>query len=301
MSTTRREFFAYSSAAAFGAALTAGSSTADAASAKKKEGSTPPVQNANKLIVRGVGMRTGNLKSSIAALSQAKQLGMDAIEIEAGGAAEVLDCSDAEAQKEFRAEMEKTGIVMSSICMGLCNSYPVWSDPRAKSWLDQTIDATAALGAKVILVAFFGKGDIKGNAEAQAKSIEVIKSVADHAAKKGVVLGLENRLSAEENIAMVEKIGSPFVRVYYDIGNSFGAGYDVPREIRMLGTKYICQIHFKDGPSLLGQGAINMAEVGRAVRDIGYKDWIILETSSPLGREVSLAYNAGFTRGLLAG
>jgi len=127
-----------------------------------------------------------------------------------------------------------------------------------------------------------------------------MKSIAAHAEKKGVVLGLENTLSAEENIEMVEKIGSPFVRVYYDIGNSFYNGYDVPKEIRMLGTKYISEMHFKDGGSLLGKGKIDMAAVGQAVRDIGYAGWIVLETSSPLGPQNSSAYNAGFIRGLFA-
>ena len=68
----------------------------------------------------------------------------------------------------------------------------------------------------------------------------------------------------------------------------------------MLGTKYISEMHFKDGGSLLGKGKIDMAAVGQAVRDIGYAGWIVLETSSPLGPQNSSAYNAGFIRGLFA-
>jgi len=292
MSTTRREFFAYSGAAALGSAVAGGLAVSVAPTIAL---AAEPLK---RLKIR-VGGRTGALRSSIASLAEAKRCGLDGIEIEAGGATDALECSDAETQKSFLAEIEKTGVVMSSICMGLLNSYPVFADPRAKSWLDQTIDATAALGAKSILVAFFGKGGLKGNAEGKAKTVEVLKSVAEHAEKKGVFLGLENQLSAEENIEMVEKIGSPFVRVYYDIGNSNGQGYDVPKEIRTLGTKYICEIHFKDGSALLGKGKLDMGAVGQAVRDIGYEGWIVLETSSPLGRENSWAYNAGFVRGLL--
>jgi len=296
MSTTRREFFAYSGAAALASALASGLGPQSASARAAAGATTGPKQ----IKFRGVGGRTGALRGSIGSLATAKKCGLDAIEIEAGGAADKLECSDADAQKEFLAEVEKTGVAMSSICMGLCNSYPVFSEPRAKSWLEQTIDATAALGAKNILVAFFGKGNLKGNAEAKAKTIEVVKSVAERAEQKGVVLGLENTLSAEENIEMVEKIGSPFVRVYYDIGNSAGAGYDVPKEIRMLGTKHINQMHFKDGNALLGQGRINMAAVAKAVIEIGYQGWIILETDAPLGNDLSWAFNAGFVRGLLA-
>jgi len=293
MSTTRREFFAYGGAATLASALAGGLGVSLA------PGGVMAAEEAPKKLKIRVGGRTGGLGSSIASLAVAKRCGLDGIEIEAGGAKDQLECSDAELQKQFLAESEKTGVVLSSICMGLCNSNPIFSDPRAKSWLEQTIDANAAMGAKPILVAFFGSGNMKGKKDAQAKTIEVMKSVAERAEKKGVVLGLENTLSAEENIEIVDKVGSPFVRVYYDIGNSYGGGYDVPKEIRTLGTKYICEIHFKDGNSLLGKGRIDMAAVGQAVREIGYEGWIILETGSPLGHETSWAYNAGFIRGLL--
>ena len=49
-------------------------------------------------------------------------------------------------------------------------------------------------------------GDLKGKADAKAKTIEVVKSVADKAEKAGVTLGLENTLSAEQNLEIVEKI-----------------------------------------------------------------------------------------------
>jgi len=295
MNTSRREFLALGGAAALASTFASGGVAAAARAA-----SPAPQPGPKQVKLRGVGGRTRGLRSSIEQLAAAKKCGLDAIEIEAGDAGDTLECCDTEAQKQFLAEVEKTGVAMSSSCMGLCNSYPVFADPRAKSWLEQTIDATAALGAKDILVAFFGKGNLKGNPEAKARTIEIVKSVADRAEKKGVVLGLENTLSAEENIEMVEKIGSPSVRVYYDIGNSNNNGYDVPKEIRLLGTKYISMIHFKDGPALLGQGQINMAAVAQAVREIGYAGWIILETSSPLGPEASWAYNAGYVRGLLA-
>jgi sugar phosphate isomerase/epimerase len=294
MGATRREFFAYSGAAALGSALAGGLGVGLA------PGGALAASEAPKKVKIRVGARTGCLgKGGPEALAVAKKLAIDGIEIEAGGPNDQLECADPELQKRYVAEIEKTGVAMASICMGLLNSNPVFSDPRAKSWLDQTIDATAALGAKSILVAFFGSGNMKGKKDAQTKTIEIAKSVAEHAEKKGVILGLENTLSAEENIEIVDKIGSPFVRVYYDIGNSQGAGYDVPKEIRTLGTKYICEIHFKDGGALLGRGKIDMAAVGLAVRDIGYEGWIVLETGNPLGPEASSAYNTGFIRGLL--
>lgn len=44
--------------------------------------------------------------------------------------------------------------------VGLLNTNPLASDPRAPAWLEQSIDAARDLGAGVILVAFFGKGNL---------------------------------------------------------------------------------------------------------------------------------------------
>ncbi len=39
---------------------------------------------------------------------------------------------------------------------------------------------------------------------------------------------------ARQNADLLERIGHESVRIYYDVGNSFSRGYDVPAEIRFL-------------------------------------------------------------------
>jgi sugar phosphate isomerase/epimerase len=133
------------------------------------------------------------------------------------------------------------------------------------------------------------------------KAASIAKELAPKAKEKGVVLGLENTLSAEDNLFILEKAGNPpGLKVYYDIGNSTNYGYDVPAEIRRLKDR-ICQIHFKDYKSgLLGQGEVNMVAVAEAMADIRYEGWVVLETGSPLGKELTAAANAAYIRGLFA-
>ena len=98
---------------------------------------------------------------------------------------------------------------------------------------------------------------------------------------------------------LVERVGHDAVRVYYDIGNSTSNGYDVPAEIRMLGDR-ICQFHFKDGGHYLGEGNVAMKPVAEAMNAIGYKGWVVLETSVPSkDRDADFRKNANFVRGLL--
>jgi sugar phosphate isomerase/epimerase len=109
----------------------------------------------------------------------------------------------------------------------------------------------------------------------------VLKEIAPEAEKAGVILGLEDTISAEDNLRIMERTKSKAVLVYYDIGNSTNGGFNVVREIEMLGKKRICQMHFKDNPHYLGEGKIDFPAVVQAVSRIGYEGHANLETDAP--------------------
>ena len=75
-----------------------------------------------------------------------------------------------------------------------------------------------------------------------------------------MILGLENTLSAEDNVRIMDKAKSKVVKVYYDVGNSTNNKHDVLKEIPWLGKDRICQIHLKDNPGYLGAGTIDFTE-----------------------------------------
>ena len=291
MGITRREFFGHTSRGVVSAAFAGGLSTAITGDALAR---TPA---GKKKVVFRVGAMDGTIRQGgPEALAVAKEIGLEGVQIDAGGAAEKLNTSRPDVQSRYKEAMEKTGMAVASICMGLLNSNPLISDPRAPGWVSDTIEAAANLGAKVILMAFFGRGTLRTQ-EQKDKAAETLKPLAPKAEKAGVILGIENTLSAEDNVRIVDKVRSPAVQVYYDVANSAFNGYDVPKEIRLLGD-HICEFHFKDG-TLLGQGKVNYSGIRDAVRDTGYQGWIILEGANPLGGKISGAYNAGFVRGLL--
>lgn len=291
MVITRRKFLGHTTKGIVGAAFaggvgTATSRTAQAATASRK-----------KKVKFRVGAMDGTIRQGgPEALAVAKEIGLEGVQIDAGRAAPKLSTSNTEIQRQYKEAMEKTGVVVSSICMVLLNGNPLVSDPRAPGWVSDAIETAVNLNATVILLAFFGRGTLRTQ-EQKDKAAEILKPLAPKAEKAGVILGLENTLSAEDNVRILAKIKSPAVQVYYDTANSTFNGYDVPKEIRWLGDR-ICEFHFKDR-TLLGQGKVNYSPIRDAVRAIGYEGWIILEGANPLGGKISGAYNAGFVRGLL--
>jgi sugar phosphate isomerase/epimerase len=128
---------------------------------------------------------------------------------------------------------------------------------------------------------------------------DVLRELGKEAEKAGVLLGLENTISAEDNARIMERSRSKAVQVFYDVGNSTNAGFDPVQEIRWLGKSRICQIHLKDR-GYMGEGKIDFPAVMRAIADIGYQGFADLETSSPSGSvENDMRRNLAFVRDLV--
>jgi len=179
------------------------------------------------------------------------------------------------------------------------NNIPLKSDPRAAIWLLDSLEVMRVLGVKVLLVAQFHKGELKGDAPGIDRTVDVLKAVAPRAEKSGMILGLENYLSAEENLRIMERVGSRAVQVYYDVGNSTDKGYGIYREIRLLKGQ-ICEFHFKDAGFLLGQGRIDFAKVRDAIEEIGFTGWAQIEAAAPKDLILDYQANLKYLRGLFA-
>lgn len=185
---------------------------------------------------------------------------------------------------------------IAAFAIGDLNNLPFKSDLRAEQWLEQSIDICRAMDVKVVLVPFFGKGDLRNDPKGMAAVIERLKRIAPKAEKAGVILALESWLSADDHLKIIKAVGSPAVQVYYDVGNSQEAGYDIFKEIRLLGNR-ICQFHAKDTKTLYGQGSMDFKAVRKAMEDIGYRGWFVLEgTELPLGIEKSVRYDLDYLR-----
>ncbi len=236
------------------------------------------------------------------ALDFAKKTGLGGVQVSSGSGKDDCELSDPAIRQQFKDTTAKTGVVACSTAMGFLNTYPFASDPRGPKWLEETIDITKDLDAKCILLAFFGNGDLRKGDALKEKDIDAVvqrlKDAAPRAEKAGVILGLENMLAAKDNLAILDRVKSDAVRIYYDIYNTSNAGYDSPAEIRMMKDR-MCQVHFKNGKEFLGKGDLDMLKIRDALNDIDYQGWVVLETSTPTGsKEADFRTNADFVKNL---
>jgi L-ribulose-5-phosphate 3-epimerase len=235
------------------------------------------------------------------AFEVAKEIGLDGVQVSLGTAADDMRLRKPEVQQQFKEAAKKAGLQVASLAIGELNGIPYKSDPRTVKWVSGSIDVCKAFDVHVVLLAFFGNGDLRDDKAGVDEVVRRLKAVAPKAEKAGVILGIESWLSADQHLEILERVGSKSVQIYYDVCNSNDRGYDIYKEIRLLG-KRICEFHAKENGSLLGQGKVDFRKVRAALDDIDYQGWVQIEGAVPDGKPMLESYQANckFMRGILA-
>ena len=249
-----------------------------------------------------VGVTDWNLKmeNDPGAIALAKRLGFDGVQVSLGKGTDRLPLADRALQQKYLAESRRVGLPLASVCLEILHVNGLKNDPLGPRWVADAIPIARALGVGVILLPFFGARALQTPAEIDRVG-DILRDLAPAAEKAGVVLGLEDTISARDNARIMDRAKSPAVRTYYDVGNSTRNGFDVVEEIRWLGGERICEVHLKDNPHYLGQGTIDFPAVVKALADIGFHQWAQLETECPSGSVPDdMAKNLAYIRGVVA-
>ncbi|HEY1948018.1 MAG TPA: sugar phosphate isomerase/epimerase family protein [Bryobacteraceae bacterium] len=248
----------------------------------------------------GVTDWTLNLGADPEAVPLAARLGFAGVQLSFGRklADGKLPLDNPETIAHYLQLSKENRIPIDGTCVDKLHDNGLKSDKQAPKWVSDSIRLTRELHTKVLLLPFFGRWALKTQAEMDYTA-DALKELAPEAEKADVILGLEDTISAEDNVRIMERARSKNVLVYYDVGNSNEAGFDVVKEIRWLGKNRICQFHFKDNPGYLGEGKIPFDRVMHTIRDMGYSGYANLETDSHPGMlEADLRRNLMYIRNM---
>ncbi len=235
-------------------------------------------------------------------IALAREADLEGIQVSLGRDPENILLRDPELRRLYLEQGALNGITFHSVAIGMLNTYPLATEPRSAVWVVDAIETAAALGASNILLAFFGNGDLRWHDEAGdpvdekegefssfrlddekvASVVDTLIQVVPRARDAGVIIGLENTITARQSLDIIEQVGSDQVQIYYDLGNSTGNGYDVPGELRLIGNDRLCEVHLKDWntPLLGSEGCmVDNAAAAAVLDEIGYDKWLVLETS----------------------
>ena len=201
--------------------------------------------------------------------------------------------------RELRRAVAGAGLVLTGVSFS--NNFNLSNaDERAQQvervqdWIRLAADA----GAPVSRI--FG-GHLRDRSDERAKSegrkliLDALARVARTAEEHGVVLALENHgglpCTAEEQIGVIESIGSPNLRATIDVGNYMQCGQEGHEGTR-LAAEYAAYVHFKDfrrvddasspwgwsiEPCTVGDGDVDHATSLAALREAGYEGSVAIE------------------------
>ena len=222
------------------------------------------------------------------AFAAAQRVGFDGIQVTIGkpNPQGQLPLSDPALQQRILAASTTHKVAIASTYLDILHRDCLQSSDAARTWIRQAIQITKKLNASIVELVFFFKCNLNGARDIDAV-VAALRELAPEAHAANVILGIENTLSAQDNARILDRVGSPAVKIWYDIGNSTNMGhFDIPREIRFLGRDRIGQIHIKD-KVYLGQGAVDVKGCLEAIFDIGYRGFCVLETAAPTGDRVA--------------
>jgi len=236
-----------------------------------------------------------------ASVAAARRLGFDGLQVTLGRptTAGTLVMASPERQQSFLDESKRLKLPIVSTYIDVLHANCLKNDREAVRLGVEGIGITRRLDAKILMLVFFGKCALESRAEMDAVA-GPLKELAREAERAKVILGFENTIKAEDDLRILDQVGSKALKIFYDIGNATNLyGVDPSKEIRLLGRDRICQFHFKDR-GYLGEGKVDVREALDAIAAIGWKGYIVLETGSPSKNiEADLQRNREYLRGRL--
>ena len=194
-----------------------------------------------------------------------------------------------------QAQLEKAGLG-ATFSFGLDDACDISSNDPARiaageAKLNEAVSMARDIGATHvagILFSAFQKYAVPTTSEGVKRSVEVLRRVAENAARSNITLGLEcvNRYetnvlnTASQGVEMCKRIGAPNVKVHLDVYHMNIEESDVQQAILQTGD-YLGYFHTGDSHrGYMGSGSIDLAGVFRALVKSGYAGPITFESFS---------------------
>lgn len=168
---------------------------------------------------------------------------------------------------------QRTGVAIGGLCLSIHRRIaPGSAHPavrqRAIDVLIQGIDLCADLHIPVLQLAGYFAYYEDAAPQARDWYVECLRAGAEHAARRGVLLGIENVDGDDINsisaaMAVVDEINSPWLQLYADLGNIAEQGFDMLAELRR-GQGHLLALHAKE---------VRRGEPRRVPMGTGIVDW----------------------------
>jgi len=238
-------------------------------------------------------------RQKLGALTLAKELGADGIEVDMGGLGtrpsfdnQLLNDS---IRQLFLDKAKELNIEIFSLAM---TGYYAQSFCGRTEYIQSIEDCIATMKAMHVKIAFLPLGvqcDLAKNPGVRDSVVARLKVAGKMAETAGVVIAIETALSAAEEVRLLNEIKSPGIKIYFNFSNSLKEGRNLISELQTLGKDRIAMIHAsnKDSVWLQNDPQINMQQVKQTLRRMKWSGWLVIERSRDATKPKDVKGNYG--------
>lgn len=194
----------------------------------------------------------------------AAEYGLDGVALDMGSADDGLRLSDPQIREWYKEEGRKTGVSFCALALNVLFSFDMIHrgdearEAEINRILDEAVDAAADMEIPVIQVPSFPPNAMTGQAHMEMMA-ERFRRLCGRAKPRGITVGTENTLDAEENRELIRMTGMDNLRVYYDTENPYFFRFGESPEILRGLEGLVCQVHVKDGET----GSMSKTPLGK--------------------------------------
>lgn len=238
-------------------------------------------------------------RQKLGAFERTAEIGADGVEVDMGGLGDRVTfenkLADPSVRKQFLDEAKRLDLEICSMAMSGFYAQSFAKRPGVNRMVQDCIDTMKAMGVRVAFLPLGVQGDLVKYPELRPAIVERLKAIAPRAEEAGVVIGLETALDAEGEVKLLQEIGSPAIRIYYNFANALQNGRDLHSELRTLGKERICQIHCtdEDGVWLQDNKRLDMPAVKQTLDEMGWSGWLVIERSRDADNPHDVVRNFG--------
>jgi sugar phosphate isomerase/epimerase len=238
-------------------------------------------------------------RQKLGAFGRTKEIGADGVEVDMGslGQRDTFENSlaDPAIRQQFLDTAKELNLEICSIAMSGFYAQSFAERPTVPRMVQDTIDTMTAMKVKIAFLPLGVRSDLGLHPELRPAVVERLKAAGEQAEKAGVVIGIETALDAAGEVKLIEEVGSPAIKSYFNFSNALQNGRDLHQELRTLGKDRICQIHAsnQDGVWLEKDPQIDMPKVKQTLDNMGWSGWLVIERSRDAGDSRNVVKNYG--------
>jgi sugar phosphate isomerase/epimerase/dienelactone hydrolase len=161
--------------------------------------------------------------------------------------------------------------------------------------ISDCIETMTKMNVKMAFLPLGVQCDLKKNPAVRDSVVVRLREAGRMAEAAGVAIAIETALSAKEEVRLLKDIGSPAIRICFNLSNPLKEGRDPLTEIKTLGRDRIALIHITNRDSLWLENdpQVDLPAIKRTLDAIDWRGWLVVERSRDARKPSDTRYNYG--------